>query len=66
MAKFCPICNKGSQISGTRVLLRGNYNPTKTSRKYPNLQWASLPSGRRIKICTDCLKKGRYLKEKIK
>lgn len=61
MAKICPICKKGSQISTTRVLLRGKYNPTKKSRKYPNLQWASLPRGGRIKICTDCLKKEKYL-----
>jgi len=55
MAKFCPICNKGSQMSGTRILLRGHYNPTTKSRKYPNLQWATPPSGKRIKICTSCI-----------
>jgi len=66
MAKFCPVCKKGSQMSGTRVLLRGHYNPTKTSRKYPNLQWAHLPSGGRIKVCTSCLKQGRHLTAKIK
>ncbi|MEK7085255.1 MAG: 50S ribosomal protein L28 [Patescibacteria group bacterium] len=65
MTKVCPICGKGSQMSGTRVLLRGNYNPTKRSRKYPNLQWAILPQGGRIKICTDCLKKGRHLKQSL-
>ena len=65
--KACPICKKGSQMSVTRVLLRGKYNPTKKSRKYPNLQWATLPAqsngntGGRIKICTDCLKKGKQL-----
>jgi len=48
-------------MGGTRVLLRGKYNPTKKSRKYPNLQWATLPAGGRIKICTDCIKKEKYL-----
>ncbi|OGF52478.1 hypothetical protein A3I27_00895 [Candidatus Giovannonibacteria bacterium RIFCSPLOWO2_02_FULL_43_11b] len=67
MAKECPICKKGTQMGVKRVLLRGKYNPTKKTRKYPNLQWATLPartggtSGGRIKICTDCLKKGKYL-----
>ena len=59
--KACPICNKGTQMGVTRVLLRGKYNPTKKSRKYPNLQWATLPKGGRIKICTDCLKKQKHL-----
>ncbi|MEK7560080.1 MAG: L28 family ribosomal protein [Patescibacteria group bacterium] len=62
--KECFICGKGSQISGTRVLLRGNYNPTTRSRKYPNLQWATLLSGKRVKICTGCLKAGKHLKLK--
>ena len=41
----CAICGKGSVIGGTRKLLRGHYNLTKTSRKYPNLQWVRLPTG---------------------
>ena len=66
--KICPICKKGARMGGKRNLLRGKYNPTKLKRKYPNLQWARLPAGRqglssgkRIKICTSCLKKGRHL-----
>ncbi len=68
--KSCPICNKSSQISGHRSnrVRATKFNPTKRTRKYPNLQWARLPagkaglaSGKRIKICTDCLKKGKYL-----
>jgi len=39
----------------SRVLLRGNYNPTGKKRKYPNLQWAKV-GGSRIRICTDCIK----------
>jgi len=38
-----------------RKLLRGHYNPTVRRRKYPNLQWARI-DGKRIKICTDCIK----------
>ncbi|KKS10469.1 MAG: hypothetical protein UU66_C0045G0003 [Parcubacteria group bacterium GW2011_GWB1_41_5] len=38
------------------------FNPTGKKRKYPNLQWAKLPSGKRIKICTACLKKNRHLR----
>ncbi|MBI2024090.1 hypothetical protein HYT00_01760 [Candidatus Giovannonibacteria bacterium] len=61
MARICPICKKGSQMGTKRVLLRGKYNPTKKTRKYPNLQWATLPAGGRIKICSDCLKKEKHL-----
>lgn len=64
MAKECPICKKGTIMARKRNLLRGKYNPTKKKRKYPNLQWATLPSGKRIKICTSCLKKGLHLREK--
>jgi len=38
-----------------RKLLRGNYNPTKRYRKYPNLQWAMV-AGVRKQICTSCIK----------
>lgn len=60
----CAICGKGSIIGGTRKLLRGHYNLTKTERKYPNLQWARLPAtqgngriGARVKACAQCIKK---------
>lgn len=55
MATKCPQCRKGTVMVTRRVLLRGHYNPTTTTRKYPNLQWAKL-DGKRIKICTDCIK----------
>ena len=54
--RSCAICGKGSVIRGTRVLLRGHYNLTKTERKYPNLQWVRLPVGQRVKACTQCMK----------
>lgn len=37
------------------------YNQTGKNRKYPNLQWAPLAVGGRLKICTSCLKKGKHL-----
>jgi ribosomal protein L28 len=62
--KKCPLCGKGTIKSARRNLLRGKYNPTKKTKRYPNLQWARLSSGladgkagKRIKICTSCLKK---------
>ncbi len=41
------------------------YNPTGMNRKQPNLQWAKLTDGSRLKICTKCLKKGKQLEIKI-
>lgn len=55
MATKCPKCGKGSRMVTSRVLLRGHYNPTSKSRKYPNLQWAKV-DGKRVKLCTDCIK----------
>ena len=40
------------------------YNPTGINRKQPNLQWAKLADGGRIKICTACLKAGKNLQLK--
>ena len=37
------------------------FNPTGMVRKYPNLQWAPLPTGGRVKLCTRCLKKNRQI-----
>lgn len=54
--KTCAICGKGSIIRGTRRLLRGHYNPTKSSRKYPNLQWLTVPGKPRIQACAKCIK----------
>lgn len=54
--RHCELCGKGSIIRGKRKLLRGHYNPTSTSRKYPNLQWARV-QGVRMRICTNCMKK---------
>ncbi len=37
------------------------YNPTGMTRKYPNLQWATLTTGKRIKLCAKCIKAGKHL-----
>jgi len=51
----CPICGKKPIMKTTRVLLRGHYNPTSRKRAMVNLQWARM-DGKRIRICTDCIK----------
>ncbi|MGD0977073.1 MAG: 50S ribosomal protein L28 [Minisyncoccia bacterium] len=51
----CPICGKKPVMANKRKLLRGNYNIVNRYKKYPNLQWARV-DGKRIKICTSCLK----------
>ena len=56
MAKQCTICGKKYLMVWKRVKLRGKYNPTIKKRKYPNLQWAKLPSGKRVLACTKCIK----------
>jgi len=67
MAKQCTICDKGSRVFGVRKKLRGKYNPTSKRRKYPNLQWLTVPQntthkkfkpykGKRILVCTKCIK----------
>lgn len=52
----CANCGKTSIMAGTRRKLRGKYNPTNWSRKYPNLQKTKLPNGKRVLVCTSCLK----------
>jgi len=56
MSKVCEICGKGSTLITPRNKLRGKYNPAPKKRKYPNLQWAVLNSGKRAKICAKCIK----------
>lgn len=56
MARQCTICGKKYVVVWKHVKLRGKYNPTIKKRKYPNLQWVKLPSGKRVKACTKCIK----------
>lgn len=52
----CQVCNKGPRMVGHRKLLRGHYNPTNWTRKYPNLQKAITPKGEKVKACVQCVK----------
>ncbi|MCX6731640.1 MAG: 50S ribosomal protein L28 [Candidatus Parcubacteria bacterium] len=66
MTKKCPICGKGTIKGGhySSKVRATKFNPTGTRKRRPNLQWAGLASGGRIKICTSCLKKNLHLKGK--
>jgi ribosomal protein L28 len=68
MAKICTICDKGTMVAGkySNRVRATKFNPTGKSRKYPNLQWAALPNGGRVKICTRCIKAGKNLTLKSK
>jgi len=55
--KQCAVCGKGYIMGGTRILLRGHYNPTNKTKKQVNLQWVSIPGeAGRIKACVKCLR----------
>lgn len=45
--------------------LRGKFNPTIKKKKYPNLQWAILVSGKKVKACTQCIKTLAKTKNKL-
>lgn len=62
--KICAICGKTSTLITPRNKLRGKYNPTAKKRKYPNLQWVILNSGKRAKACTKCIKAMAKIKKK--
>lgn len=66
MASTCPLCNKGSRVVGkySNRVRATKFNPCGDRRVYPNLQWARIPNGPRIKICTSCIKKGLHLQIK--
>ena len=61
--KTCYLCDKGSLVGGgySNRIRATKFNPTGKIRRQPNLQWAKLADGRRIKLCTRCLKAGKYL-----
>lgn len=61
----CAICHKGSIMAGTRHLLRGHYNPTNWTRKYPNLQSIKLPNSKRVLVCTKCRRTLNKVPKKI-
>ncbi len=54
--RTCEVCEKTSRMVGTRILLRGHYNPTNWTRKYPNLQKSVTPKGEKVLACTNCIR----------
>lgn len=52
----CYFCGKTSVVGNCRIKLRGKFNPTEKKRKYPNIQWTKLASGKRVKSCVRCIK----------
>jgi len=55
--RACEKCTKSYEMGGTRVKLRGKYNPTNWSKKRANLQWTTLlVKGKRSLVCTKCLR----------
>lgn len=62
----CQICHKGTLVAGgySNRVRATKFNPTGNKRKYPNLQWVTLPKamgGGRMRICTRCMKANRHL-----
>ncbi|HNP79436.1 MAG TPA: hypothetical protein PKI00_01125 [Candidatus Pacearchaeota archaeon] len=67
MEKECTICGKSSSMGRQYKKLISRYNPGPKKRKYPNLQWVSIPlgttkkkykefAGQRIIACAKCIK----------
>jgi ribosomal protein L28 len=54
--RHCTICGKTSSMGGHYKKVKSQYDPTPKRRIYPNLQWVRLPSGKRVKACTKCIK----------
>lgn len=67
MASTCIFCEKGSRVVGkySNSVRATKFNPAGKRRKYPNIQWATIPNGPRIKLCTRCIKKGVHLDIKV-
>ena len=68
MTKTCPICERGNIMGGgySNAVRATKFNPVGKHKKKINLQWAQLPKGGRIKICTRCLKASKQLTYKAK
>ncbi|MDO8493665.1 MAG: 50S ribosomal protein L28 [bacterium] len=64
--KTCLICKRGNlSVGGYSNRVRATkYNPTGTRQAKVNLQWTFAPDGKRVKVCTRCLKASKQLKIK--
>jgi ribosomal protein L28 len=63
---ICQICSKGTKVAGkySNRVRATKFNPTGNTRKYPNLQWVTLPKtlgGGRLRVCTRCMKANKHL-----
>ncbi|MFC1700721.1 bL28 family ribosomal protein [Patescibacteria group bacterium] len=56
MSRRCTICNKKYSVRTKWKKIKSKYDPVSKQRKYPNLQWVTLPDGKRIKACAKCIK----------
>ncbi len=67
MSNTCIFCNKGSRVVGkySNSVRASKFNPCGDRRVYPNLQWARIPNGPRVKSCTKCIKRGHHLEVKL-
>jgi ribosomal protein L28 len=67
MASTCILCNKGTQVAGgySNRVRATKFTPTGARRRYPNLQWAQIPGGPRIKVCTRCIKAKKHLEIEV-
>jgi len=41
------------------------FNPSGMTRRQPNLQWARLSDGSRMRVCTRCIKKGKHMELRL-
>ncbi|KKS18967.1 MAG: hypothetical protein UU76_C0010G0001 [Parcubacteria group bacterium GW2011_GWC1_41_7] len=54
LMRKCDYCEKASQKVNKRKKVRSAYNPVNRYRQQANLQMVRLPSGEKIKLCTNC------------
>ncbi len=66
VTKSCPICERKNIIGGgySNRVRATKFNPTGKRKKKINLQWAQMPAGGRMKVCTRCLKANKHLTHK--
>ena len=64
MSKRCSVCGKKYSVRVKWKKIKSKYDPVSKKRKYPNLQWATLDNGKRIKACAKCIKTMNKIKTK--
>ncbi len=63
MTKICSHCGKGNARAGgySNRVRATKYNPTGMRVQKANLQWSRTEAGKRVLMCTRCIKKGKSL-----